>query len=152
MNHARGFTLVEVMITVLIVAVLASAVLPLAEVSKRRAEEAELRHVLREIRNAIDAYKHAVDDGRIIKQADENGYPPDLQTLVDGVVDTKNPKEKIYFLRRIPHDPMQDKAEPVWGLRSYESPADDPQQGKDVFDVYSTSDKTGLNGVPYREW
>ena len=98
-----------------------------------------------------------MDEGRIKTSADETGYPKSLQSLVDGVEDIKSPtKAKIYFLRRIPRDPMnqdsQIPASDTWGKRSYESPPDDPQEGDDVYDVYSLSRQTGLNGVPYREW
>lgn len=155
--RTTGFTLIELLITVAIVAVLASIALPLTEVAMQRSREQDLRHSLREIRTAIDAYKQAVDDGRIVKTADQSGYPPSLKTLVEGVKDAKDLEgKKIYFLRRVPRDPMADdqQGDPgeSWGKRSYESPPDDPQEGKDVFDVYSLSDRAGLNGVPYREW
>ena len=153
----NGFTLIEMLITVVIVAVLASIALPLAELSVQRGKEQDLRHALREIRTAIDTYKQAVDEGRIIKMADQSGYPPSLKVLVEGVKDAKGVEGKqIYFLRKVPRDPMaedgQSVAEDGWGIRSYESPPDDPKEGKDVFDVYSKNDGVGLNGVPYREW
>ena len=145
----RGFTLVELLIVVAIVALLASIAAPLAELGYQRGKEQELRHALREIRGAIDAYKRAADEGKIERKADESGYPPTLATLVDGVqLKTEAKNEKIYFLRRVPKDPLGGE----WGLRSYASPADSPQAGKDVYDVYSRSDDTGLNRVPYREW
>jgi general secretion pathway protein G len=148
--RARGFTLIELMVVVAIVALLASVAAPLAEVTWQRGKEQDLRHALREIRDAIDAYKRAGDDGRIEKKADTSGYPATLQTLVDGVEDKTDPaKAKIYFLRRIPRDPITGEE---WGLRSYASPANDPQEGKDVYDVYSRSEGLGLNKVPYREW
>ena len=152
-----GFTLIELLITVAIVAVLASIALPLSEVAVQRSKEQDLRSALREIRSAIDAYKQAVDDGRIVKTIDQSGYPPSLKVLVEGVNDVKSAEpKKIYFLRRLPREPMADdiqsEAEDSWGKRSYESPPDDPKEGKDVFDVYSKSDKTGLSGMPYREW
>ncbi len=156
--RSRGFTLVELVITVAIMALLATAVIPSAQLMYQRQRESELRDALRTIRTAIDGYKKAADAGRIKKEADKSGYPPDLQTLVDGVDDASSPKEgvKIYFLRRVPRDPFwPDASSPpaeTWGLRSYASSADDPQQGDDVFDVYSRSTRTGLNGVPYREW
>jgi general secretion pathway protein G len=147
---ARGFTLIELLITVAIVALLASIAAPLAEVSVQRGKEKELRQALREIRSAIDAYKRAGDDGVIERAADASGYPPSLATLVEGVPDKRKPDApKVYFLRRVPADPMGGEE---WGLRSYASPADAPQPGKDVYDVYSKSDDTGLNGVPYRQW
>jgi general secretion pathway protein G len=154
----RGFTLIELVITVAIISLLASAVVPSAQLMYQRQREAELRSALREIRTAIDAYKLASDTGRIKKEADKTGYPPDLQTLVDGVDDARSAKEgvKIYFLRRLPRDPFwPDASTPpadTWGLRSYASPPEDPQPGDDVFDVHSRSVRVGLNGVPYRDW
>jgi general secretion pathway protein G len=145
-----GFTFIELMITVAIVALLASIALPLAEVAYQRNREQDLRQALREIRAAVDAYKRAADEGSIEKKADESGYPPKLQVLVDGVEDKrKTDGSKIYFLRRVPADPISGEE---WGLRSYASSATEPQPGKDVYDVYSRSQDTGLNGVPYREW
>jgi general secretion pathway protein G len=147
---ARGFTLIELLITVAIVALLASIAAPLAEVSVQRGKEKELRETLRQIRSAIDAYKRAIDEGAIERAADASGYPPTLATLVDGVPDKRKPDgPKIYFLRRVPADPMSGEE---WGLRSYASSASEPQPGKDVYDVFSKSDGTGLNGVPYRQW
>jgi general secretion pathway protein G len=146
----KGFTLIELLITVAILALLASAALPLAEVTMQRGKEQELRRSLREIREAIDAYKRATDEGAIGKPLDKTGYPPTLAMLAEGAVDKRDPKAKrIYFLRRIPADPVS--GEP-WGLRSYASAPDAPKDGDDVFDVYSKSDASGLNGVPYREW
>jgi general secretion pathway protein G len=152
----RGFTLIELVITVAIVAILASAALPLAQLAMQRTKEQELRTALRQIREAIDTYKQAADEGRIEKKADASGYPPNLAVLVSGVEDIKKPdKPKIYFLRRLPRDPFAPdyaEAKESWALRSYESPPDDPHEGKDVFDVYSHSEGVGLNGVPYKEW
>ena len=154
----RGFTIVELVITVAIISLLATAVVPSAQLLYQRERERELRVALRTIRGAIDAYKTASDAGRIKKKADKTGYPPDLQTLVDGVEDASSPKEgtKIYFLRRLPRDPFwPDATTPAadtWGLRSYASPPEDPQPGDDVFDVVSRSSHTGLNGVPYHDW
>jgi general secretion pathway protein G len=148
--RARGFTLIELLITVTILALLASVALPLAEVAVQRGKEKELRQSLRDIREAIDAWKRAADDGRIEKAADASGYPPSLAALVEGAEDKrKTDGAKLYFLRRLPRDPLSGED---WGLRSYASPADSPQPGKDVYDVYSRSDETGLNGVPYRQW
>ena len=151
-----GFTLIELLVTVVIIAILASVAMPLSALSQQRAKEKELREDLREIRTAIDAYKQAVDEGRIGRSLDQSGYPPKLSVLVEGADDIKSPvSRKIYFLRRIPKDPFAENAvdaESSWGKRSYASPPDRPREGKDVYDIYSQSDLTGLNGVPYREW
>jgi general secretion pathway protein G len=157
MSGGRGFTLIELVITVAIVAVLASVALPLNELVVQRAKEQDLRRALRDVREAIDAYKQASDEGRIQKKVGESGYPRELAELVAGVEDQKDPKKRrIYFLRRIPRDPFAADADtaPVetWGLRSYASPPDDPKEGEDVYDVFSRSQRSGLNGRPYREW
>lgn len=152
----HGFTLIEVVVTVAIVAILASVAVPLTHLAVQRSKEQELRSALRQLREAIDAYKQAGEDGRIAKTVEQSGYPQSLEALVAGVADARDPKKRrLYFLRRIPRDPMQAGMEPGapgWGLRSYASPADDPRAGADVYDVYSLSGDTGLNGVPYREW
>ena len=157
MLRQRGFTLIEMLITVVIVAILASAALPLSEIAVQRNREQDLRRALREVRDAIDAYKRASDEGRILRSPDQSGYPPALSDLVEGVTDAKSPHgAKIYFLRRLPRDPFDPapdaQPEATWGKRSYESPPDNPRPGKDVFDVYSLSGGTGLNGVPYKQW
>ena len=144
-----GFTFIELLIVVAILALLASVAMPLAEVSVQRNKEQDLRRSLREVREAIDAYKLAADEGRIEKPADKSGYPPTLAALVEGAAD-KRTGQPVYFLRRVPRDPMSETGE--WGLRSYKSPPSSPQAGDDVYDVYSRSAETGLNGVPYREW
>ncbi len=155
-RRASGFTLIELLVTVAIVAILASIALPLAELSSQRSREAELRSALREIRGAIDAYKQAADQGRVKKTLEQTGYPPTLEALVNGVEDEKDPKKaRIYFLRRLPRDPFSDPRLPPaesWGKRAYESAPDAPREGPDVYDVYTQSSGTGLNGVPYREW
>lgn len=155
---SNGFTLIELIMTVAIIGLLASVVLPLAELSVQRTKEQDLRLALREIRGALDAYKKAVDDGNITVTVGMPSYPESLQVLVDGVKDIKNPTNNsmIYFLRRIPRDPMATENaksnEETWGKRSYESSADDPQEGKDVYDVYSLSSDIGMNGIPYKKW
>lgn len=154
----RGFTLIELAITVAIIGLLASIALPMAELAVQRDKEHELRLALREIRTALDAYKQAVDDGKVTHTIAQSGYPPSLKVLVEGVIDASSPdrKRKIYFLRRIPRDPFflePDKPdEETWGKRSYASSFDSPQEGEDVFDVYSLSSGTGLNGITYRNW
>ena len=157
MNSQRGFTLIEVLITAAIVAVLASIALPLSEVAVQRSKEQDLRRALREIRDGLDAYKRASDEGRILRSPAQSGYPPTLLALVEGVPDAKSPTgAKIHFLRRVPRDPLHSDAglppERTWGLRSYESPHHDPRPGKDVFDVRSLGERKGLNGIPYAEW
>jgi general secretion pathway protein G len=152
-----GFTLIELLVTLAIISILAAVAFPLSEMSVRRGKEKDLREALWQIRTAIDAYRRAVDDGRILRSPDQSGYPPTLVTLVEGVTDARDPaSRKIYFLRRIPRDPMSENTHvppaQSWGKRSYESPPDAPREGKDVFDVYSISKSIGLNGVPYREW
>lgn len=154
---SRGFTLIEVLITAAIVAVLASIALPLSEMAIQRGKEQDLRRALREIRDALDAYKRASDEGRIVRSPEQSGFPPSLQALVEGVPDAKSPSgAKIYFLRRLPRDPFHGDAsvppERTWGLRSYESPPHEPRSGKDVFDVHSMSARLGLNAVPLRNW
>jgi general secretion pathway protein G len=172
-----GFTLIELMIVVVIMAILATVAMPLRELMVKREKEQVLRTGLRQIRGAIDAYKQAVDDGRIkvddgrikvddgrIKKIEEkSGYPARLEDLFIGVTDSKNSEKKyIFFLRRLPRDPMFQDLDvagvertpdvDTWGKRSYESPPDNPQEGEDVFDVFSRSEFIGLNGIPYNKW
>lgn len=152
-----GFSLIELMVVVAILSILATIGLPLAELAQKRTKEEVLRQSLREIRSAIDAYKKSVDQGRIVRIVGTSGYPPNLEVLVDGVTDAQSPQsEKIYFLRRLPRDPFApdelQSAAATWGLRSYASTADNPKPGNDVFDVFSNSTETGLNGQPYRKW
>ena len=153
----RGFTLIELVITVAIIGLLASAALPLASMTIKREKESELRVALRDIRTAIDSYKDATARGRVKVDADASGYPPDLKSLYAGVEDITSPDKRIlYFMRRLPRDPFYPdgtaSADETWGLRNYASPPDAPQPGADVYDVYSLSTDKGLNGVRYREW
>ncbi|MDO9236952.1 MAG: type II secretion system protein [Aquabacterium sp.] len=155
-THA-GFSLVELLVVVTIVAVLATIGLPLAELAHRRTNEEELRQSLREIRSALDAYKKAADQGHITKQVDASGYPPNLDALVAGVTDAQSPRgQKLFFLRRLPRDPFAHddilSSADTWGVRSYASTSEDPKSGADVFDVFSKSTDKGMNGVPYRKW
>lgn len=152
-----GFTLIELVITVAIVGILALAAAPILEMTIKRQKEVELRAALRELRGGIDAYRKAVEDGRIEKKTDESGYPRRLEDLAQGVENAQDPgKAKIYFLRRLPRDPLGSdpalSAAQTWGKRSYASPPDAPMEGADVYDVYSLAPGVGLNGVPYREW
>lgn len=154
---APGFTLVEMLVVVAVLALLAAAASPVAMVAEQRLKERELRSALREIRSALDQYKKAFDEGRIQRRPTDSGYPPSLTALVDGVADTRSPAadRRLYFLRRIPVDPFAPAGTPaasMWGLRSYASPANDPRPGDDVFDIHSLSHGTGSNGIAYREW
>ena len=154
---SKGFTLIELLVTLAILAVLATVAMPLAQLAAQREKEDELRHALWNIRDAIDAYKDAGDAGKFDRPVGDNGYPPKLDVLVDGVVDKTMPgRQMIYFLRRIPRDPMCDcpsrSDAQTWGKRSYASPPDAPSEGNDVYDVYSLSEGVALNGIPYRKW
>jgi general secretion pathway protein G len=154
--RARGFTLIEMLVVLAMLAVLASAARPLLELSVQRAREHELRQGLRTLRTALDAYKRAADAGNIAQSPDDNGYPQTLQQLVEGVADAKSPTgRKFYFLRRMPRDPFAPAELPAaetWGLRAYESSADEPRAGKDVFDVYSRSERKALDGSRLKDW
>jgi general secretion pathway protein G len=154
--QAKGFTLIELVISLAILALIATMAMPMGEVIVQRNKEQDLRHALRQIRTSIDAYKQAYDDGHMIKKVDETGYPPSLAVLEEGVVDAKSPEEKkMYFIRRIPRDPFAPTDIPAietWQLRSYDSSATDPHSGADVFDVTSQAQGNGLNGIPYKDW
>ena len=150
----RGYTFIELLVVTTILLILASAVMPLAQVTSQRQREAELRRSLREMRTAIDKFKDAADQGMIATtdlDATSEGYPPSLQILVDGVSVVNDASgRKLKFLRRIPVDPLTGSD---WGLRSYQ---DDPDStswgGRNVYDVYTTSRGTALDGTTYRDW
>jgi general secretion pathway protein G len=147
-NSQRGLSLIELIVAITIMAILATAALPLARVTVRRDKERVLRRDLWEMRDAIDRYKEAADRGLFQTKLGSEGYPPDLETLVKGV-DIGG--KKVRFLRRIPVDPMTGKDE--WGMRSMQ---DDPETsswgGQNVFDVYTKSEDTAIDGTKYKEW
>jgi len=144
------------MVSIALIALFSTLALPLHEMTVKRSKEAELHASLRQIRDALDAYKQAVDEGRVGRETGDSGYPRTLATLVTGVPDLRRPDgNPVYFLRRVPRDPFAPtnlKPEETWGLRSYQSSYDQPQPGADVYDVYSLSSGVGLNGIPYRQW
>jgi general secretion pathway protein G len=150
-----GYTFIELLIVTTILLILASAVMPLAQVTSQRQREAELRRSLREMRTAIDRYKDAVDSGLIGSvdiEAGSEGYPPDLETLVEGVAAANDASgRRLRFLRRIPIDPMTNGSE--WGMRSYQDRPDSTTWGgQNVYDVYTRHGGTGLDGTRYRDW
>jgi general secretion pathway protein G len=155
-RRSGGFTLIELVVTVAIVGLLAAVASPLLETVVRRNKEQELKAALMSMRDAIDAYKDAAQDGRIQRAAGASGYPPSLEVLVEGVVDRKSPSgAKMFFLRRIPRDPFADATLPsaqTWGLRASDSPPDAPRPGRDVFDVRSLAEGKALDGSSYRDW
>ncbi|MCX7991119.1 MAG: type II secretion system GspH family protein [Proteobacteria bacterium] len=157
-GNKRGVTLIELVVAVAVLAILASAVFPVARMAVKRTKEMELRYNLRIIRKAIDDYKRAYDEKRITQKLGGSGYPPDLKTLVEGVEDITSPVpgKKIFFLRRIPRDPFNTdynkSPEETWGIRSYSSEPDNPKEGDDVFDVYSLSEEKAIDGTYYKDW
>ncbi len=153
----QGFTLIELVVTVLIVAILATGAAPIMQTTMQRNKEMELKQALRQVREAIDAYKKSVDDGKVKKTIDQSGYPASLEVLEQGVVNQADPKNKlIKFIRRIPRDPMNNDADlkpsETWGKRSYQSDAASPTEGVDVYDIYSLSSRKAINGTRYSSW
>jgi len=156
-RRRSGVTLVELVVTIAILALIATMALPIVEIRVKMDQERELRTALREIRDALDAYRRAHDAGRIARVEGESGYPPSLLGLIRGVTDETDPAgRKLRFLVEIPRDPFNaDRkipAEQTWGLRSYASPPEAPRPGTDVYDVYSLNPGKGFDGVPYGEW
>jgi len=151
LRREKGLTLVEVMVTITVLLILAGAVAPLAKVTLKRQKELELRRALRTMRQAIDLYKQYADQGLIQKEGvDSEGYPPELETLVEGVPQVGTTK-KLKFLRRIPMDPFIHRDE--WGLRSYQDEADSRSWGRqNVYDVYTLYSGTALDGTKYQDW
>jgi len=155
MRGQQGYTFVEVVVVTAILLILASAVMPLAQVTSQRQREAELHRGLREIRTALDRFKDAVDSGQIAQSELEpgnEGYPPDLETLVEGISAANDASgRKLKYLRRIPIDPMTNRTD--WGLRSYQDKPESTSWGRqNVFDVYSKSEATALDGTKYKDW
>jgi general secretion pathway protein G len=151
MGAQAGMTLIELILTCGILLIISTVALPIAKYSVMRERENELRHNLTEIRDAIDRYKDAADHSQIKVDLATEGYPPDLETLVNGVPLGSSGDKKIRFLRRIPIDPMTGHAD--WGLRAVQDDADSTHwNGKDVYDVYSTSTATALDGTKYKDW
>lgn len=150
-SSQMGMTLLELIVACAILAVLATAAIPLARVAVEERKESALRYDLREMRTAIDRYKDDADQNKIQVQAGTEGYPPDLQTLVDGVQLTGAQDQKVRYLREIPKDPFT--GDTNWGLRSAQDDTDSTQWGgQDVFDVYSRAQGTAMNGTKYSDW
>jgi general secretion pathway protein G len=171
-QRKKGFTLVEIVVTMAIMALLATLILPVAKTAVKREKEIELRRNLRLLREAIDAYKKLADEKKIEVEEDSEGYPPDLETLVKGVevkggtstagttasgeaakksATASSEPKTVKFLRRIPKDPMTDSLD--WGLRSYQDkPDSDDWGGENVYDVYTKSNATALDGTKYKDW
>lgn len=158
MRKQSGFTLIEMLAAMTLLALLLSVAVPFSALVKQRAKEGELRHSLQVIRNAIDAYYQASREGKIDTSLDRSGYPPDLESLVKGVQDKTDPNGgKLYFLRRLPADPMCERCEgrapaDTWDTRSYDSSPESFSSGRDVFNVRSKNRREGINGIPYTAW
>ncbi len=152
-----GFTLIELVVTVMIVAILAAGAVPIVQLTIQRNKETELKQALRQIREAIDLYKKAVDDGLVKKTLDQTGYPPSLEVLEQGVINQKDIKGKVIkFIRKIPRDPMNKesdlKSSETWAKRSYASDVNAPLEGVDVYDICSRSTKKAIDGTIYNTW
>lgn len=157
MRRAGGYTLIELLVVLGVLGLLASMAMPMAEVTVQREKERELKRALWEIRDAIDAYKRAFDAGALGDASRTSPYPPTLSVLVQATADARVDRrgQSLRFLRSVPRDPFADPelpAERSWGLRSFESDADRPRAGADVYDVHSLSDRVGLNGIPLKDW
>ncbi len=158
LDRFHGFTLIELLVTLAIISTFSFLVVPVLQVTMQRTKESELRSALKEIRRGIDAYKQASEAGEIVEpEGLISGYPPNLNVLADGAqLSDDKLKGKKYFLRKLPRDPMNENlglaAADTWGKRCYESEASEPREGADVYDVFSQSNKTGLNGIAYRWW
>ncbi len=160
---SRGFTFIELLITLALVGLVSMMTLPLYEMTATRAKEAELRQALRTIRAGLDAYKAATDAGTLPREAGDSGYPPSLATLTESLEmqGRREPSDslaahRMVILRRLPRDPFNTDPElsdaETWNTRAYASTADDPQSGEDVFDVSSRSGRRALDGTPYSSW
>ncbi|OBY74843.1 type II secretion system protein [Acinetobacter gyllenbergii] len=154
-KNQRGFTFIELIVSLVLLALLASVVIPISDLASRHAKEKELKQALTEIRSAIDKYKVASDQNEIpIKYKTASGYPPNLSILTG--ISAENGKKVHRFLRKIPVDPFAEEKnippEQTWGIREFLSEANNPQKGEDVYDIYSLSTKKGSNGVAYNEW
>jgi general secretion pathway protein G len=148
----RGFTLLELILSMVILSILAAAVVPTTRKVVKRQKELELKRRLLEVREAIDRFKRATDDGIIeVRDITQLGYPADFDQLIEGVPLVQDPDKKMRFLRKIPVDPMT--GEPEWAMHSVQDrPEDRTWGGENLFDIHSLSDGTGLNGTPYNEW
>lgn len=150
-RRKRGYTMVEMVVVCALLVIVAAVALPTAKYSIKRGKEMELRQALRQMRNAIDEFKRYSDAGLIPVELGTDGYPSELEILIEGVEVIGQIDKSVRFLRRIPVDPMTGEAE--WGLRSFQDDFDsDSWGGENVFDVYSLSEGVGLDGVPYQEW
>jgi general secretion pathway protein G len=153
--RTKGFTLVELLVTLALLALLVTSASPVVQLNAKREKERELKRALWQIRDALDAYKDAVDQGLIKKTADSSGYPPNLNILVTGVENSKDlKKKKMFFLRRIPRDPFASDVSlsntETWRIRAYDGAID--EMATDVYDVSSRSPAIGINQEPYSQW